>query len=331
LAPVTSYSPEKSLAFGVGAKYLFKFKGSGEETRTSNLPMSVQYTLNNQFFIYSGFEMFTNQEEWVIEGNFLFQNYPRLYYGIGNDTAVSNEEEYNYYQLLFEPIFLKQMFTRYLFIGGGVRINHIYNTEVEENGLIDLNMPTGFDGSTSVGLETALLYDNRNNLLNATSGWYFEGTYGIYDDLVGSSHNFRLLRYDLRHYFSINNKSKDVLAVQTIGRFSRGDIPFSEYSFFGGSDIMRGYREGRYVDRDMIATQLEYRKSFINSRLGAVAFLGFGNVYNNISDLKLNELKPNYGVGLRFKIDKSENLNIRLDWGFSDNKSNIYFGIAEAF
>ncbi len=331
MAPVTSYSPEKSLAFGVGAKYLFKFKGSGEETRTSNLPMSVQYTLNNQFFIYSGFEMFTNQEEWVIEGNFLFQNYPRLYYGIGNDTAVSNEEEYNYYQLLFEPIFLKQMFTRYLFIGGGVRINHIYNTEVEENGLIDLNMPTGFDGSTSVGLETALLYDNRNNLLNATSGWYFEGTYGIYDDLVGSSHNFRLLRYDLRHYFSINNKSKDVLAVQTIGRFSRGDIPFSEYSFFGGSDIMRGYREGRYVDRDMIATQLEYRKSFINSRLGAVAFLGFGNVYNNISDLKLNELKPNYGVGLRFKIDKSENLNIRLDWGFSDNKSNIYFGIAEAF
>jgi len=331
LAPIASYSPEKSLAFGVGAKYLFKFKGSGKETRTSNMPMSIQYTLNNQFFIFSGFEIFTNQEKWVIEGNFLFQNYPRLYYGIGNNTQLSNEEQYDYYQLLFEPIFLKQMFTRYLFIGAGLRLNHIFNTQFEEDGLIDLNRPTGFDGSTSVGVEVASLYDSRDNLLNATSGWFFETTFGVYDKMIGSTHDFALFRYDLRHYFPIKNKSKDILAFQTIGRFTRGDIPFSEYSFFGSSSIMRGYREGRYVDRDLIATQIEYRKSFKNSRFGAVAFVGFGNVYNNIDEMKLDEFKPNYGVGLRFKVDKNENLNIRLDWGFSDNKNNIYIGIAEAF
>lgn len=57
-APIVSYSPETSLGFGVGAKYLFKFKGSGDETRTSNMPVSMLYTLNNQFFIYSGFEIF---------------------------------------------------------------------------------------------------------------------------------------------------------------------------------------------------------------------------------------------------------------------------------
>ena len=75
-APVMSYAPETNFAFGTGAKYLFKFSGSGEETRVSNMPMTLQYTLNNQFFLYSGFEVFTNQEEWVIEGNLLFQNYP---------------------------------------------------------------------------------------------------------------------------------------------------------------------------------------------------------------------------------------------------------------
>lgn len=330
-APVISYAPETSLSFGTGAKYLFKFNGSGEETRVSNMPITVQYTLNNQFFLFSGFEVFTNQEKWVIEGNILFQNYPRLYYGFGNDTPESAEEQYDYYQFLFEPIFLKQMFARYLFIGGGVRLNHIYNTEFEENGLIDMTRPTGFDGSTTVGVEVASLYDSRNNILNADTGWYFETTYGIYDGIFGSTHDFQLFRYDLRHYFPLQNKTKDVFAFQTIGQFTRGDIPFSEFSFFGSSEIMRGYREGRYVDRDMVALQVEYRKSFNNTRFGAVAFAGVGNVYRNISDFQFNNVKPNYGIGLRYKIDKSENLNIRLDWGFGENKNNIYLSIAEAF
>jgi hypothetical protein len=331
LAPVISYSPETSLSFGTGAKYLFKFNGSGEETRVSNMPITIQYTLNNQFFLYSGFEMFTNQEKWVIEGNLLFQNYPRLFYGFGNDTPQSAEEQYDYYQFLFEPIFLKQLFAKYLFFGGGIRINHIFNTAFEDDGLIDLNRPTGFDGSTTVGIEVASLYDSRNNLLNANSGWYFETTFGGYDNIFGSTHDFQLFRYDLRHYFPLNNKTKDVLAFQTIGQFTRGDIPFSEFSFFGSSEIMRGYREGRYVDRDMVALQVEYRKSFSNTRFGAVAFAGVGNVYRNISDFQFNNNKPNYGIGLRYKIDKSENLNIRLDWGFGENKNNIYLSIAEAF
>jgi hypothetical protein len=117
-APVISFSPETNFAFGTGAKFLFKFNGSGEETRVSNMPMSVQYTLNNQFFVFSGFEIFTNQEKWVIEGNFLLQNYPRLFYGFGRDTPESTEEVYENHQFLFEPIFLKQLPIRYLFVGG---------------------------------------------------------------------------------------------------------------------------------------------------------------------------------------------------------------------
>ena len=82
---------------------MFKFKGSGDETRTSNMPVSMLYTLNNQFFIYSGFEIFTNQEKWVISGNIIFQNYPRLYYGIGQNSPDTNEEIYDTYQFLIEP------------------------------------------------------------------------------------------------------------------------------------------------------------------------------------------------------------------------------------
>ena len=256
-APVISYSPETNLAFGTGAKYLFKFNGSGEETRVSNMPMTLQYTLNNQFFLYSGFEVFTNQEKWVIEGNLLFQNYPRLYYGIGSDTPKSNEEQYDYYQFLLEPIFLKQMLHRYLFIGAGFRYNHIYNTDIDPEGQIIVNQPNGFNGSTSVGAEVAALFDSRSNILNSQDGWYMEFTHGKYDKVLGGTNVFNLTRFDVRHYMDINSKNDDILAFQLVGRFTRGDIPFSEFAFFGSSEIMRGYQEGRFVDRDLLATQVE--------------------------------------------------------------------------
>ena len=209
-APVVSYTPETNLGFGVGAKYLFKFKGSGDETRVSNMPITAQYTLNNQFFLFSGFEVFTNQEKWVMEGNLLFQNYPRIYYGIGSNTPESAEEQYDYTQFLFEPIFLKRMFLRYLFIGGGLRYNHIFNTGFEEGGLIDQNRPDGFDGSTSFGAEVAALYDSRDVILNAQKGWYLEFTHGKYFEVLGGTHAFNLTRVDLRHFKRLSDRKSVV-------------------------------------------------------------------------------------------------------------------------
>lgn len=330
-APIVSFSPETNFAFGTGAKYLFKFNGSGEETRVSNMPITIQYTLNNQFIVFSGFEIFTNQEKWVIEGNLLFQNYPRLYYGLGNNTSESSEEVYENSQILFEPIFLKQMFARHLFVGAGIRINHVFDTGFEQGGLIDQNRRDGFDGSTSVGVQIATLYDSRNNVLNAQSGWYAEFTHGEYGKILGGTNEFDLTRLDLRYFKEVSKKSHDVLAFQFLGTATRGTIPFSEFAFLGSSEIMRGYREGRFADRDLLATQVEYRKRFGDSRFGAVAFLGAGGVYNNVSDFQFKSLKPSYGAGLRFMLDKSENLNIRFDWGVGNGSNEFYLGIAEAF
>lgn len=331
-APILSYSPETSLGFGVGAKYLFKFKGSGEETRTSNMPVSLLYTLNSQFFVYSGFEIFTNQEKWVISGNIIFQNYPRLYYGIGQNSPETNEEIYDNYQFLFEPILLKQAFTRYLFLGGGVRYNKIYKTKIEPNKLLATSQPSGFDGSTSVGFELAALYDSRDNILNASRGWYLELTKGFYGTALGGTHQFELTRFDLRHYLKVSPKNDDVLAFQAIGHFANGDAPLSELALFGNEETMRGYVEGRFIEENLLAAQVEYRKTFKDSRFGMVAFLGAGDVFNKSKDLSLNDIKLNYGVGLRFMLDKKEKLNVRFDFGSgNETDGNFYVNIAEAF
>lgn len=334
VAPIVSFSPETSLAFGAGAKYLFKFAGSGDETRTSNMPMSFRYTLNNQFILFSGFEIFTNQEKWVITGNILFQNLPQLYYGIGRDTSKENEERFDFFQALVEPILQKQVLFDHFFVGAGIRYNRIFNVDINKTGLLDTNRPIGYNGSTSVGAEFAMLYDSRNNILNANRGWFLEFTHGIYRKSLGSTQNFELTRFDLRYFLSLS-KQKDnysnILAFQIKTHFSNGDVPITELASFGGDKILRGYRKGRYLERHLIATQVEYRKQFKNTRWGAVVFVGGGDVGDKLSSFKLKNIRPNGGFGLRFLLDKEENLNVRADLGIGNEKANVYLNLSEAF
>lgn len=330
MAPIIAYSPETSLSAGVGAKYLFKFKGSGDETRTSNMPITVQYTLKNQFILFSGFEIFTNQEEWVIIGNFAFKNFPRLFYGFGRNSLETAEEEFAYHQFRFEPLVLKQAFAKYLFMGGGIRYNHIYNVEIEENGILDESKFPGYKGSTSSGVELAILYDSRDNILNAQTGLFVQLTHGFYGKMLGGTQKFQLSLFDLRYFFKPFPKLDDVLGFQAIGRFTHGETPFSELSLFGSEEILRGYIEGRYVDKHILAAQMEYRKHLFG-RLGMVAFAGLGDTTNKVDQFKFKNLRPSFGLGLRFLLDAEEKLNIRFDWGIGKDSSTPYLNIAEAF
>ncbi len=330
MAPIVGYAPETSMSFGVGAKYLFKFKGSGDETRTSNMPMTIQYTLNNQFILFSGFEMFTNQEKWVIIGNFAFKNFPRLFYGFGRDAALEAEEEFDSFQFRFEPRVLKQMFVKHLFVGGGIRYNSIFNVTTKDGGILNSSQFSGHNGSVSTGVELGILYDSRDNILNASKGLFVELTHGFYGKVLGGTNRFQLSRFDVRYFFKPFKKLTDIIGIHAMGRFTFQDVPFSELSLFGSSEILRGYIEGRYVDRHIIATQVEYRKHLFG-RLGMVAFAGVGDVANKVENFKFKNLRPSFGLGLRFLLDKEERLNARLDFGIGKNSSNPYLGISEAF
>jgi hypothetical protein len=92
---------------------------------------------------------------------------------------------------------------------------------------------------------------------------------------------------------------------------------------------MRGYYEGRFRDNNLIAAQIEYRFP-IAYPLGMVVFGSAGQVYRYGREIGFDNLKYAYGAGLRLKIVKTENLNLRFDVAKGE-KINFYFGIAEAF
>ncbi len=328
--PVVSFAPETSLSIGVGVKGLFKMKGSGSETRTSNIPITAQYTIENKYFFFSGFEVFSPQERYMLTGNIRIQSFPSLYFGVGPNTSKNNEEKFAYSQILIEPILLKNLFIPYLFLGGGFRYNRINNVEIVQEGLLASSEQAGANGSTSSGVELAIIYDSRDNILNASKGFYTEFTHGFYSTFLGGTQNYELTRFDLRYYMQPFKKPSSILAFQLISHFSNGNTPLLELGRLGGNEIMRGYFEGRFTDRHLLATQIEWRQK-LNHRWGMVAFAGFGGVAPLIKQFKIDNIRQSLGLGLRFLVDEEENLNLRLDFGLGQGKFKYYFKIAESF
>jgi outer membrane protein assembly factor BamA len=334
LAPVISYEPTTSLGVGAGAKLLFKFPESDSATRTSNIPISAQYTLRNQFFLFSEPTIFTNDEQYLIKGEVSYYSYPVPYFGLGNQTRSAESVELNFNQLLWEPIVLRRVADD-LFVGTGLRYNRFTNVRLIENSNgeeVDISYQDSL-GFRAVGLEAALTYDSRDNVLNAMHGALVEFTYGVYGGAFGSTDAFTLSRLDVRKYWTVG-RDGDALAAQFFGRRSSEGTPVLEQSTLGGMMLLRGYPEGRFRDRQALFGQVEYRWQALE-RLGMVFFAGMGEVGRPGSTWALEQSKYSVGSGLRIKIVKSENLNIRIDYGlgFFDGEAegNWYLNIAEAF
>lgn len=334
-APVITYEPSTSLGLGIGAKMLFKFPGAGLETRTSNLPISISYTLRNQIILFSGFTVFFNRERYLLKGQALYLKYPLNYFGVGSDTRNDDVSEITFDQFLFEPLLLKRLKGN-LFVGGGIRYNTIYNTRLNED---HEGEPEGTSlqdslGSTSAGLELAITYDSRDNVLNAHRGNFLEFTHGFYGTVAGGTNEFMLTKLDIRQYVPISvRRPDDVLALEWYTRISWNDTPPLELSALGGPELLRGFQEGRFRDRITFYAQAEYRWQALE-RVGLVFFGGAGDVTERLQDLQLENLKYSLGTGLRLKIVKEEDLNIRIDYalGFGEERDrNFYLGIAEAF
>ena len=192
----------------------------------------------------------------------------------------------------------------------------------------DDNYP-GSGGGQSSGIGFILNYDTRNHLYFPTSGRYYQ-TYAVFfTEMLASDYSFNLFNIDLRQY---QNVYKDhVLALQTYNTFITGTPPLNMNALLGGAYWMRGYWLGRYRDKNMISAQAEYRVPLF-WRIGAVGFIGGGDVASSIDKFEFKQLKYTAGFGIRFVFDKQERINARLDFGFGSNgNSGIYALVVEAF
>ncbi len=96
----------------------------------------------------------------------------------------------------------------------------------------------------------------------------------------------------------------------------------------GSDERMRGYYQGRYRDKNVVSSQLEYRRQ-LTWRHGVVAWVGAGTMGPSIDSLNDGRWLPSAGVGYRFEF--KPRVNIRLDYGIGKGSSGFYFQVGEAF
>ena len=329
VAPVVAYAPETSWQFGVGGKVLFRSKRALASSRTSFVAFAVRYTLNNQLLASPDYTLFSYDERYIQRGEIAYIQFPRLYYGIGNDTPLENEELFSSTLFSVEHLVYRNVLDK-LYAGLGFRYALTYDIEAFEDGLLQTENPVGINDNQAVGWDAGLMFDNRDNVLSTTSGVLAEFRQRFHRKFLGSDFDYSVGVLDVRHYVKPFSNRRDIIASQLYGYFSFGDIPFTELAPLGGDMIMRGYYEGRYLDNLLMAVQTEYRVH-IWKNLGAVGFVALGDVAERFQDFNFPDLKPSAGVGLRYALIPEENLNIRVDAAFGKATNNFYINISEAF
>ena len=233
-------------------------------------------------------------------------------------------------KILVELRYLKKTTFKNLYVGPFFRLHKIYNINAEFGGFFNSEAPLGYNGYTAMGLGPIVNYDSRDVLVNPTKGKFIDFNFIYNPGGIYNSNGFITFKSDLRTYKKLSTTKHRVLGVQFVSQLGFGNIPFKDLAEFGGPLIMRGYYQGYFRYPFMYAAQIEYRHT-IWRFLGFATWLGAGATTNKWYQFKEESLHPNAGAGLRFRINKKDNLNIRLDYGIGKHQQGFYIDIAESF
>jgi outer membrane protein assembly factor BamA len=325
-SPVFSYSPETGAAGGVVALVAVPARNEGLAGGGCRFRASLLYTSEEQSVAELSAGLPLGRKGFRFAGNVGYRKYPFDFYGIGNDTGSEPVE-----RVIQESAYATLSAGRS--IGEGVSLWLRYR--FAEDGI---DWPGGGPpgaqpvpvarGGLLSGIGFSIFWDARDAVFFPRSGHAFQATAFAYGKLLGSEHAFTRLTIDLRKYAPVFRSQ--ALAFQLFGSFSGGAPPFYELPRLGGPNLLRGYYEGRYSDRQLMALQAEYRVPLI-LRFGAAVFAGAGDVADTLSGFELRELKYSYGFGLRFALGRSSRVPVRLDFGFGEGSKGVYLSVLEAF
>lgn len=326
LFPFVFFSPETNLAFGGGGIAYFK-ADENPLGKPSKITFSAYYTINQQYSVDIIPQIYLWREKVFLSVEFNYSKAIDKYFGIGTKTVENGIEDYEHLNLMFTTNISYKVYEN-------LQYGIIYQFERRsikdklDNKLLDDVNLLGTGGGVSSGIGVSTLWDTRDNIFFPSQGGLYEIKAIFSSKSFGSDFNYNNYEFNFRHYKTLTENH--YLAFQFYLNLVRGNPPFYDLAALGGQNVMRGYYEGRYRDKNYFAIQAAYRVKLF-WRFGAVAFLGVGDVSDRVSNFKFKYIKPSYGAGLRYMMDEDEKLNLRVDVGFGKNAFGVYFSIEEAF
>ncbi|MFN1140577.1 BamA/TamA family outer membrane protein [Serratia quinivorans] len=323
--PGPFYTPELKLGLGAAAAGLYRVDPNDKVTQNSSIAFTGFVSTSGALGLGLNNYTFFSDDQWRLFVTGSVAKIPTEFWGVGYDAAQGSGQKYTQDSFSVHP----QVFYRLvdnLYAGVGWDFSTL-NAKVDDPHPGDtFSRYTDSTTPQSSGTTFALNYDTRDAITQPKKGQYASASYSLFDPSLGSDTHFTALQLQYNYYFPLNEN--DVLAFDAWGRFARGDVPWDRLSQAGDDRRLRGYYQGRYRDKDVVSSQIEYRKK-LNWRHGYVLWLGAGSLGDSLGKMGQHPILPTLGAGYRFEI--KPNMNLRLDLGVGRESAGFYFQVAEAF
>ncbi|MCH7675602.1 BamA/TamA family outer membrane protein [candidate division KSB1 bacterium] len=159
--------------------------------------------------------------------------------------------------------------------------------------------------------ETSLFSVGGTLTFNLAKGWprTLSGTllrlsYTYNREINGRRFEYNRFRAELNQFIPIpflaKNRRLGIRGVfEKIDRIGTKQVPFYELSLLGDAANLRGFDQNRFRGRGLLFFNFEYRYPIWDT-WDAVLFFDEGQVYDDLSEIALNEFHTAVGTGIRF-------------------------------
>ena len=342
LLPSLGYNPAYGAFIGVSAA-IGGWLGDPKTTNVSSASFGASYSTTGQISVQLKSDFFSPGNSYDFKGDWRYLDTSQPTYGLGPMTLQPSyypdyPMDFTLYRL-FETIYRGVPGTPF-FVGLGYHFNQY---QAISDHRADAGEPTPFVAysrgypttTTSSGISANVLYDSRDNTINATRGLFWNSSIRVHAKVLGSDHDWQMLWSDLRVYPNVPKRSRNTLALWSYFWMTFGEAPYLDLPSIGWDTYGRGgrgYIQGRIRGQNQIYNEAEYRLRLTRDGLwGAVAFANF--TATTLPETgSFSDLDTGMGVGLRVKFNKRTATNLTVDYGWGEQgQHNVFFGMQEAF
>lgn len=354
--PVIGSQPATGFVFGGVAQYTFKGKELSDKYSIVNL--GVTYTTKKQLLINAKNSVLLKNNKIYLNGDYRLYLFSQANYGLGTNVIPTEREDpdfalesiaqpmdYNYFK--FHQA-VSWAVRENFYVGAGIDID--WYSSIKDKNLDVVNgqftyhyqysQKNGFNDLEYFlnGVSLNLVYDSRDNQVNASRGTFANINYRINPDLFNDQQSSSVLYTEYRQFFPLSSRnSRYILGFWAYGQFvTSGKVPYLNLPAIGWDQRSRsgeGYTQGLFRGNNMIYFSTEFRFPITcNELLSGTVFTNFVTASNTDTNVKLLEyIQPAVGIGLRILIDKATRTNLVVDYAWGRHSKGFYLNAGETF
>jgi hypothetical protein len=344
-SPSVGSKPSTGFNGGFSGNVAF-FAGDPRTTHISSLTGGLKVSQKGQTLSGLRLATFTKDDAWFLQSDNRLSWTSQNTYGLGAFTTRADVENLKYDFFRFYESAYRNVRPG-LFVGlgldvsdhSGVRPGTPSMSSFDDQPYEDYNQEHGFapGRQTSSGTSVGLLFDTRDNPINAYRGVLASASYRtFFAGFMGGDSTWQELYLDVRSYKKLSKDARHRLAFWFLGDYvTGGTAPYFDLPATAAQDrSARGYAEGRYRGDHLMYGEMEYRGTLTkNGLVGMVMFVNTTSVDDVAAKEKLfDSFATGAGFGFRFLLNKRSRTNLCTDYGWGrDGSRGFYLAIQEAF